>query len=132
MKKIILSGALILAAFSINSFARSLPTMAKTNNTISNIARKVNQAGINLSSKVKNTQGLLANKQQTINQVQQKIPSTLPTQINGMSSEEGIKAKKALIKKLQAEVEQAEKALAKEREQQAKKERVNAILQKYS
>lgn len=132
MKKIILSGTLILAAFSINSFANFSPAMAKTNNTISNIARKVNQAGINLSSKVKNTQGLLANRQQTINQVQQKIPSTLPTQINGKSSEEVIKAKEALIKKLQAEVEQEKKAINKEREQQAKKEKVKAILQKYS
>lgn len=132
MKKIILSGALILAAFSINSFANFSPTMTKTNNAISNIVKKVDQAGINLSSKAKNVQGLLANSQQTINQVQQKIPSTLPTQINGKSSEEVIKAKEALIKKLQTEVEQEKKAINKEREQQAKKERVKAILQKYS
>ncbi len=66
MKKIILSGALIIAAFS--------PAIAKAKNAISNVAAKANQAGTNLSAQANNVQGLLANGQQVISsQVQQKV-----------------------------------------------------------
>lgn len=131
MKKIILSGAFVIAAFTMNSFAAFSPVIAKATNTISNAAAKATQAGNIVSSKASNIQGLLTSGQQMINtQVQQKVSSVVPPQVNAQTPEQTIQAKEALIQKLQTEVAKEKAKINEEKNREAKKAKAKEILAK--